>query len=325
MKKIYTLGLLLSISLSFGQASEDFLYSGALNASGWQTHSGTSGQLVTSNGSLSYTGITTAMNKVAFVAGNSEDVNKSVGTPITATTYFSAIINIPNTTGLTTAGDYSLAAGAAAGTPVSVLVARLFIKTSATAGSFNIGLVNNSGTGTLTSYVATDYPVGTPVFVVVKYDRTTGIASLFVNPTIGTAEPTATLINNSSTGAAPAQIASIVLRQAGTATSGTGNVEFDAIRIADNWTYVTGAVLSILENEISGLKVYPNPISGNVLNIETTLNGTKAITIFDVLGKQVLNTTIENTTVNIGTLNAGVYVVKVTEEGKTATTKLVVR
>ena len=101
--------------------------------------------------------------------------------------------------------------------------------------------------------------------------------------------------------------------------AGLGSVYYDDMSVINN------GVLSIQENNISGLKVYPNPISGNVLNIETTLNGTKAIAIFDVLGKQVLNTTIENTTVNIGTLNAGVYVVKVTEEGKTATTKLVVR
>ena len=85
------------------------------------------------------------------------------------------------------------------------------------------------------------------------------------------------------------------------------------------------APLVTKQNSIAGLEIYPNPVFGNILNIETTLNGTKAVTIFDVLGKQVLNVSIDSTTVNISNLNAGVYIVKIIEDGKTATRKLVVR
>ena len=46
--------------------------------------------------------------------------------------------------------------------------------------------------------------------------------------------------------------------------------------------------------------------------------------IFDVLGKQVHQATTENS-VNISSLSPGIYVVKITEKGKTATRKLVVK
>ncbi len=82
--------------------------------------------------------------------------------------------------------------------------------------------------------------------------------------------------------------------------------------------------LSLKDNSISGLSIYPNPVK-NILNITTEANSSKNIIIFDILGKQVLNVTTENTTVNVGNLSAGVYIVKITEEGKTATRKLVIQ
>ena len=71
------------------------------------------------------------------------------------------------------------------------------------------------------------------------------------------------------------------------------------------------------------ITVFPNPLTGNILNITSNSNGVKAVAIFDVLGKQVINTTTVNNTVDVANLNAGIYMVKITEEGKTATRKLV--
>lgn len=89
---------------------------------------------------------------------------------------------------------------------------------------------------------------------------------------------------------------------------------------------VTGstATLGVKENAIAGLKVYPNPVTGGKFSITTNSNADKAVTIFDVLGKQVLNT-IATETVNVSNLKAGVYIVKITEEGNTATRKLVIK
>ena len=90
------------------------------------------------------------------------------------------------------------------------------------------------------------------------------------------------------------------------------------------FTGVTSS-LAIKQNEISGLDIFPNPLTGNILNIQTAANATKTVNIYDVLGKQVINVTTDNSTINVGNLNAGIYIVKVIEEGKTATRKLIVR
>jgi len=93
----------------------------------------------------------------------------------------------------------------------------------------------------------------------------------------------------------------------------------------DDFSFVDNTPAGIAQNGIENLKLYPNPLTGNVLNIASAANAAKTVAIFDMTGKQVLNTTTANGTVNTGSLTAGVYLVKVTEEGKTATKKLIVQ
>lgn len=92
----------------------------------------------------------------------------------------------------------------------------------------------------------------------------------------------------------------------------------------DNFT-VTGTTLGVKSNDIAGLNIYPNPVTNGTLFINTDANAERNVTVFDVLGKQVLKVTTSNNAINVANLNAGVYIVKVTEEGKTATRKLVIR
>lgn len=84
-------------------------------------------------------------------------------------------------------------------------------------------------------------------------------------------------------------------------------------------------LLETQNNEIAGLIMYPNPVSNGVLHIESNLNTERTISLFDVLGKQVLKTTTSNNTINIGNLNSGIYIIKISEGGKTATRKLVIK
>ena len=329
MKKIYTLSLMLVATLSFGQFSEPFSGTGALNANGWSTHSGTTpGQLSIVSGSLSYTGLTSTGNKAALVAGNSEDVNKASAAAITGVAYYSAILNLPNTTGLnanTATGDYFLMTSASAGTTgVTAFASRIYVRVGSVADTFNIGVLNNSGGTAAPSYVSTDFAINTPIFVVVKYDLASNTASLFVNPTIGGTEGTATVTNATGTTAAPAQIAAIAIRQGGNATAGTGNVEIDELRLGSTWSSVTTATLSVSQNQIEGLKVYPNPVTNGTFYINTAADSTKEVVVYDVLGKQVVKTTTTNA-VNVSNLKGGVYIVKITEDGNTATRKLIIK
>jgi Lamin Tail Domain/Secretion system C-terminal sorting domain len=88
---------------------------------------------------------------------------------------------------------------------------------------------------------------------------------------------------------------------------------------------LNSCALSTNQNSISGLKVYPNPITNGKLFIVSDSNDTKSVVVYDVLGKQVLNTTATDQAVNLSELTSGVYIVKITENGKTATRKLVIK
>jgi hypothetical protein len=77
--------------------------------------------------------------------------------------------------------------------------------------------------------------------------------------------------------------------------------------------------------EIAGLRVFPNPVTNGNLFITSDSNNAKAVTIIDILGKEVAKATVTDQPMNVSALNSGVYILKITEAGKTATSKLVVR
>ncbi len=336
MKKFYTLSLLMIAAIGFAQTFS-FTGTGSLNtvANGWTTHSGTAGQqtiLTTasdSGNSLSKAGLAASTgNRTSTIAGNAEDVNTPLTASITSgTVYYSVLVKYLDSSTLpanTTTGDYSLALTSVASAATTVFQARIYAKQGATASTVSLGVLNNSGGTAAPTFSATDLATNVTHLLVVKYDLATNSASLFVNPTPGAAEPTATATNTFGSTAAPAQIAGFVIRQGGNATSGTGNVEIDEIRVGTTFAAVTPANLSTTKNEISGLKIYPNPVKDGVLYIDTQVNAEKNVAIFDVLGKQVVNVSTTSNAVNVSNLKDGVYFVKITETGKTATRKLVI-
>jgi hypothetical protein len=95
--------------------------------------------------------------------------------------------------------------------------------------------------------------------------------------------------------------------------------------LVDDMSIVDNGVLAVNQNSISGLKVYPNPVVNGNLFITSNSNESKSVAIFDVLGKQVVKTTVTDQAINVANLKGGVYIVKITEEGKTATRKLVIQ
>ncbi len=77
--------------------------------------------------------------------------------------------------------------------------------------------------------------------------------------------------------------------------------------------------------EISGFKLYPNPVTNNKVFITTSENAPKKILIFDVFGTQIVKTTILGKQLNLSNIDAGVYVLRVFEKNKVATRKLIVK
>ena len=232
---------------AFAQAFEAFNFTGLANANGWTTHSGTAGQILAvttpsgSGNSLSYPGLAASVgNRIELNSTWSEDINKPIAIPGT-TGYFSFLLNVLNTTGLTAAGNYFIGFAASAGaTNVTIFFPRLHIKLGTTPNTFQLGILNTSGGTVSISYAPTEYPLNSTLFVVAKATATAPgspiTASLWVNPIPGAAEPAAAVTNSSGTSPwATAGIQSIFLRQA----AGTGNYEIDEIRAGDTWASVT--------------------------------------------------------------------------------------
>ena len=71
--------------------------------------------------------------------------------------------------------------------------------------------------------------------------------------------------------------------------------------------------------DIPGFKIYPNPVTNGRVYISTSLNAPKQILIFDIFGSQVLETTIIGSELNVNDLDAGVYMLRVNEKNKVAT------
>ena len=80
-------------------------------------------------------------------------------------------------------------------------------------------------------------------------------------------------------------------------------------------------------NDINSLEMslYPNPVDGNYVTIQTPVNGVKEVQVFDILGKRVINTNLVSDSLEISELNPGIYVVKVTIENQTNTSKLIIK
>lgn len=79
------------------------------------------------------------------------------------------------------------------------------------------------------------------------------------------------------------------------------------------------------KGDIDGFKLYPNPVTNGKVYISTSAKAPKKIFIFDVLGIQVMETTILGSELNLSDLDAGVYVLRVLEKDKVATRKLIVK
>ena len=303
---------------AFAQAFESFNFTGSANANGWTTHSvtaGQEGQLVAlttpsqSGASLSYPGLAASTaNRMALVAGSAtatEDINKPFTTSGT-TGYFSFLLNVTNTTGLTTGGAYFIGFGGTAGASVTIYFPRLFIKLGATPNTFQLGILNTSGgAGAVATYLSTEYPVGSTIFVVAKASAPAAAgaitASLWVNPVPGAAEPAAGVTNAGGTSTWPANgIQSVYLRQA----TGTGNYEIDEIRAGETWASVTpGAAAScVTYNTITA-----SACNSYALNNQTyTTSGTYVQTLTNANAAGCdsiinLNLTINNA--NASTLN----------------------
>lgn len=78
---------------------------------------------------------------------------------------------------------------------------------------------------------------------------------------------------------------------------------------------------------IESLNFYPNPVTNGKIYITSKNATAKEVTIYDVLGKLVLQTNlnVNSKEISVNALNPGVYIIRIKEGDATATRKLIVK
>ena len=205
--------------------------------------------------------------------------------------------------------------------------AAVYLKTSsADATKFNIG-INASPADIIVAndiiWDSTDYSVNTPITIVTNYSYDNLTSKLWINPTSNSTEPTPNAVTLPRTVALA--VDRVRLTQQSSAT--TPFITLDEIRVANNWGQALGgtATLGIVNNSISNLSIYPNPVTNGKLFISSSSNLEKEVVIYTALGQKVLQDKTVSEAINVSTLTPGTYFVKITEADLTTTKKLIIK
>jgi hypothetical protein len=83
--------------------------------------------------------------------------------------------------------------------------------------------------------------------------------------------------------------------------------------------------LSTTDTEILDMRIYPNPVDGNYVTIQSPIQGLKEVEVYTVTGRKVLQTVLTDDRLDVSSFNSGFYMVKVTINGQSKLSKLVVR
>ncbi len=101
-------------------------------------------------------------------------------------------------------------------------------------------------------------------------------------------------------------------------------VNGSAVRIDSNGWLRYAITLSI-ENEIINFSLFPNPVKEGRFVIKTSNNDPKKVQIYSLLGQEVYQNYVKsNELIDVSHLNQSFYLVRVEENGKIATRKLIV-
>jgi hypothetical protein len=286
MKKItYFKTLLVAIALIVGNISasaqllvEDFNYTVGdnLTAHGWNIHSGSSNPMLVSASSISYSGyISSGIGGEVALTTSGDDYNIAFASQTTGSLYAAFLVNV---TAATTTGDYFAHFAQTSGTTnVTVFGARLWAKKDAN-NNLAFGISKTSTSGNV-SYTGFNYTLGTTYLVVIKYNFVSGTANdtedLFINPVIGSPEPTPTISTTTADNAGTdlTAIVSFCLRQG--SSNAAPNVKVDGIRVGTAWSDVVAAPAapSITTTAAGNITTSSADFNGNI-----TSDGGSAIT-----------------------------------------------
>ncbi|MDU8884960.1 T9SS type A sorting domain-containing protein [Yeosuana sp. MJ-SS3] len=82
---------------------------------------------------------------------------------------------------------------------------------------------------------------------------------------------------------------------------------------------------STKDNQIEGFSLYPNPTSLGYVNLKSRNGNAFDVAVYDVLGKQVIKSSVTDGKLGVSSLNTGLYIMKVSQDEATVTKKLVIK
>ena len=267
----------------------------------------------TTSGSLYSSFVFNAVDAATTVASTTTDVNYS-----TPTGFFSFMALSPSTV---TPGSFN-----------NDYASALMFRKNIASGKYNLGL-SKSSDSIECDWSATEYDFNTQHLIVISYENigdataTNQVAKLWIDPNTNTTPlPPPTLTqSNPTTSVSRDHIDRIKILQA--ASASTPTLIIDEIRVANNWGQALGgaATLGLVNNSISNLSIYPNPVTNGKLFITSSSNLEKEVVIFTTLGQQVLQDKTVSEAINVAALSQGTYFVRITEAGLTTTKKLIIK
>ncbi len=193
-------------------------------------------------------------------------------------------------------------------------VAQLDIVEPTVGGDYTLGIATASSTAQ--AIWASDLSYDTVYRVVVRYDQDLSIAELWVDPT---SESDTSILGNDETDPGETLL-SFAMRQSDSSENET--ITIDNLVIAEDFNQTTLSTPSLNANEFS---VYPNPTVDGFVNIVSANNEDINVTVYDILGKEVLSSALTNNRLNVSSLNTGIYMLRITQNNASITKKLVIK
>ena len=93
----------------------------------------------------------------------------------------------------------------------------------------------------------------------------------------------------------------------------------------DPGSWIGASTSSADQFNATRFSLYPNPTKSGFVNITSTKVGAIQAQVFDVLGKQVLNSILANGLLNVSSLHTGAYIVNLSQNETSSTKKLIVQ
>lgn len=213
---------------------EQFSYTdGALTTVGapfWTTHSGTAGQIQVSGGAIS-------LNDA-----DSEDVNRQLASAITSGQIFAGFDFSVTAAAPASGDDYEYFASFGNGT--TDFTSRVDVVNPSMTGDFTLGIAGAGSTADAT--FGSDLTFGTTYRAVIRYDRDSGISTLWVSPTSAASASIDSLADTND-------VSGFYFRQSNSSVNET--IGIDNLIVATTF------------DEAAGLSVIPEPGSLAVLSL----------------------------------------------------------